>query len=454
MQSLTLHVPRHFPYKAKLSDFINNNALTIKHLHERFASIHVYGAPASIEKLIEYIKQYADYRIYPVINTGPKKSYLKNNSQPHMTSAFNARDMATIYNIDGKPTQRVNIAIIELGGGYNVSDLQTYWNYLELKIIPNVTSISVDGTTNNPGIDINDDKEVVLDIEIIGGICPNSNIYVYFAPNSDTGFYNAIHSAIYNNTYPVNVISVSWGAAESRYDINTLNAFNDLFAQAAQRNITICVATGDSGSSDGENGLHVDFPASSPWVLACGGTKLICPQKIYVHNSTLETVWRTSAFSSTGGGFSSIFDAPSYQLPSLIQYKPGQALFKRGIPDVCGLADPATGWIIYFRGEYCIVGGTSAVAPMWAAYLASINYAKFLNPNIYNNYQINKNIVHDIKNDNNGEYVATLYWDPASGLGSPNGSILTPLLNPNSNQPAGIYPHASNVVEGTCCSTA
>jgi len=299
--------------------------------------------------------------------------------------------------------------------------LTQYWKYLSLKTIPNVYAISVDGISNSPGSDA--DGEVVLDIEVVGGILPNSNIYVYFAPNTNTGFYDAIHAAIYSTKYPVSVISISWGSAEDTWPKNTLTAFNNLFNIAAQKGITVCVASGDNGSTDGEKGNHVDFPASSPWVLACGGTNLVCPTDVY-NSSTKETAWGAVNDGATGGGFSTIFQKPTYQQTATATYKQTG----RGIPDVCGNADPQTGWIIYLNGQYQIIGGTSAVAPMWAAYLAAINCKKFVTPLLYTLYNTNKTILHDILTGNNGGYKAGKNWDPTTGLGSLNGAILTPLL--------------------------
>jgi len=354
------------------------------------------------------------------LSQGMIKKLKKKTNSPF----FNAKELAQIYQIENNPTKRVGIAIIELGGGYDISDLNAYWDYLGLTTKPNVYAISVDNTSNSPGSDA--DSEVVLDIEIVGGICPNSNIYVYFAPNTDKGFYDAINAAINSTKYPVSVVSISWGSPENYWDESTVDSMNDLFKKAASKGITVCVASGDNGSSDGEpSGNHVDFPASSPWVLACGGTRLTCPSLKYSLSNTKEIVWGTVPNNgAAGGGFSAIFERPSYQKNALENYKNNN----RGVPDVCGNADPETGWIIYINGDFNVVGGTSAVAPMWAAYLASSQYSGFANDKIYQLYESDKSIVHDITVGNEGAYSAAKYWDPASGLGSPNGSVLTKLL--------------------------
>lgn len=280
--------------------------------------------------------------------------------------------------------------------------------------LPQVFSISVDGAINRPGAEA--DYEVGLDIEVIGGINPNSNIYVYFCNNTIQSFYNAIHTAIYDTVHNPSLISISWGAPENHWAQSDMEAFNQLFQDATNKGINICVASGDNGSSDCEPvGSHVDFPASSPYVLACGGTTLICPTLIYSESSTKETVWNNS-YGAGGGGYSSFFPAPSYQS--------ALGTDKRGIPDVCGVADPQTGWITYIRGNYHVIGGTSAVAPMWTGYLSLLNNNKFINPIIYPK----PSGFHDIIIGNNGQYNAVPGWDPASGLGSPNGEKLDPIL--------------------------
>ena len=166
--------------------------------------------------------------------------------------------------------------MIELGGGYRDSDLINYWNQLGLSEVA-IEAIDVDGAQNTPeGNADSADGEVVLDIEVAGAVAPGAKLAVYFAANTDAGFLNAINSAIHDNVRKPSVISISWGAAECEWTGQSKDAFNAAFHDAALLGISVCVAAGDNGSSDGESDRHnhVDFPASSPWVLACGGTRL------------------------------------------------------------------------------------------------------------------------------------------------------------------------------------
>jgi len=328
---------------------------------------------------------------------------------------FYPTDLVKAYQMSAKgSTARRTIGIIELGGGYNASDMDAYWNLLGFTSVkPNLIPVSVDGARNTPNVD-DADYEVVLDIQIAGGICPNSNIYVFFAPNTDTGFLHAIQQAI--NTPGMTVISISWGAPERSWSSSVISSYNTLFQTAANKGITICAASGDNGSSDGLSGNNCDFPCSSPYVTACGGTSLVCPSLTYSAGTTSERVWNSGG-GATGGGYSAIFTRPTYQNGFVTNAR-------RGVPDVAGDADPNTGYLIYIRGGLAVVGGTSAVAPLWAGYLALQNHTGFLNPMLYNAYRANKKTFHDIVSGRNGTYAATTGWDPCVGLGTPNGAIL------------------------------
>lgn len=328
---------------------------------------------------------------------------------------FKPNEVTNFYGVNNKlDGTGQTIAIIELGGGYISGDMTHYFKFLKLKKLPKIISVSVDGGRNYPNDPSGASVEVVLDIEIAGAIANASTIVVYFAPNSYKGFYNAIHRAIFDTQHKPSIISISWGAPESYWPTSTMNAYNALFATAVKKGINVFCASGDNGSSDGidDNQSHVDFPASSPYVIGCGGTTLASDGTSILS----ETVWFNDPSSSTGGGFSSVFTKPTYQ----------NSIFTietmRGVPDVAGNADPNTGYLIYMRGKFYVVGGTSAVAPLWAGIVARLNQANkkslgFLNTKIYINPPCN-----DIVNGSNGAYNAGTGWDPCTGLGSPNGA--------------------------------
>lgn len=345
---------------------------------------------------------------------------------------YNPTDIAKLYNFPTNTGKGQTIALIELGGGYRGSDLQTYWKQLGLSDVT-VTAVGVDGAQNAPqGDPDGDDGEVVLDIEVAGAVVPEAAITVYFASNTDAGFLDAINSAIHDSVRKPSVISISWGGAENEWNAQTLDAFNSAFHDAALLGISVCVAAGDNGSSDGEQDgrKHVDFPASSPWVLACGGTRLIGS------NGTIEseTVWNDGTQGgATGGGVSSHFSKPSYQSHVKVPKPVGTANSTgRGVPDVAGVADPETGYRVYVDGQASVVGGTSAVAPLWAGLIALCNQQLgknlgWLNPVLYDTVAQHK-VLHDITSGTNGAYHASIGWDCCTGLGTPNGSALLNLL--------------------------
>ena len=204
------------------------------------------------------------------------------------------------------------IALIELGGGYRQSDLDTFFGTLGIAA-PAVSNVGVDGAANAPTGDQNSaDSEVVLDIEVAGAVAPGSKIVVYFAPNTDQGFLDAVTTAIHDKTNAPSIVSISWGGPESSWTGQSTTSFDAAFTDAATLGVTVMVAAGDNGSSDGVTGggNHVDFPASSPHVLACGGTSL----KLSGTKIASETVWNDGASGgATGGGVSNVFDLPAYQ---------------------------------------------------------------------------------------------------------------------------------------------
>lgn len=317
------------------------------------------------------------------------------------------------------------VAIIELGGGYASNDLQTHFRGLGISP-PTITAVPVAGGGNQPGSD--SDGEVMLDIEVVGALVPAADIAVYFAPNTDQGFFEAISQAAHDTTHRPSVISISWGGPESNWSGQARDAMQSALEDAANLGITVTVAAGDSGSSDGvsDGQPHVDFPASSPYALGCGGTKLVASQAIQS-----ELVWNETAAGegATGGGVSTLFARPSWQQQAKVPAASGGS-GGRGVPDVAGAADPLTGYRVRVDGQDQVIGGTSAVAPLWAALIARFNqllgqplghpHATF--------YAIGSAGFRDITQGDNGQYQAGVGWDACTGLGSPNGSALLAAL--------------------------
>ena len=341
------------------------------------------------------------------------------------------------------------IALIELndfdssgritGTGFSAADLAAYFKKLKVPA-PKVVAVGVDGGANRPGPDENADGEVMLDIEVAGAVAPRADIAVYFAPNTDQGFIDAVGAALHDTVRKPSVISISWGGPEDTWTQQSLDAFNQVLQDASMLGVTVCVAAGDNGSSDlpltdgqghrlRDGKPHADFPASSPFALACGGTKLIGAGTAI----SSEEVWNEGdQGGASGGGVSNVFGRPTYQAHSKVPKSPkGKA--GRGVPDVAGDADPATGYQVRVHGRQMVIGGTSAVAPLWAGLTALVNQrlitlgkqpAGFINPLLYANVAA----LHDIVSGNNdidgslNKYSAHKGWDPCTGLGSPDGA--------------------------------
>ncbi|WP_020470275.1 S53 family peptidase [Zavarzinella formosa] len=353
--------------------------------------------------------------------------------QPHASNGtFTPPQLAKLYNFPaGLDGTGQCIGIIELGGGYRTADIKAYFQKLGLPV-PHVKTVRVDGGNNSPDNPDGADGEVMLDIEVAAAIAPKAVIAVYFAPNTDKGFLDAITLATHDKTNKPSVISISWGSAESLWSAQAKTSFDQALQTAAALGVTVCCASGDSGSADSvaDGKSHVDFPASSPFALGCGGTKLVASGT----SITSETVWNENPTSSaTGGGVSDFFPVPAYQANAGVPVSANPGGHKgRGVPDVAGDADPNTGYFVRVDGQESVIGGTSAVAPLWAGLIALMNQklghpVGFLNPLLYGSV-VGTGSFHDITSGNNGKYTAKPGWDPCTGWGSPNGAKLLQVL--------------------------
>jgi len=312
-----------------------------------------------------------------------------------------------------------NIAMIQLGGGYKQSEMRYYFmDYLKLNVMPTIIPIVMDGASNNPE-DKPANADVNLDIQICGAVAKCATILVYFAPNNDLGFYDSVYFAITNQNYrPPCALSISWGSAESLYSSSFINSLNKLLEIAVKYRINVFASSGDNGSSDGQPGLNVNFPASSPNAIGCGGTT------IFVENDKIvnEVTWHGS-----GGGYSKIFSRPQYQTILSL---------RRGVPDVAGNADSKTGYIVFYDGKFHVLGGTGAVASLYSALTALMSQARgsvnFLSPIIYPNA---KEVCYDVtegSNGPNGKWDARKGWDPCTGNGRIYGRKLLEALSATS----------------------
>jgi kumamolisin len=352
-------------------------------------------------------------------------------------TSYSPVHVAQAYNFPaGTDGTGQTLAIIELGGGFGSADLDAYFSGLGIAT-PSVTAVGVDGGTNVAGRDPHGaDGEVLLDIQVAGAAAPGARQVVYFAPNSDRGFVDAVATAVHAGPTPT-AVSISWGQSEDSWTGQARAALDQAFADAAALGVTVTAAAGDNGSGDRVNdgNAHADFPASSPHALACGGTSLrMDPATGHV---SAETVWNDGpGGGATGGGVSDTFGLPSWQAPAGVPGRAGSGHPGRGVPDVAGNADPATGYQVRVDGQPYVVGGTSAVAPLWAALICRLAQATgksfgLMQPLLYAGASSGTTPAgfRDITQGGNGAYQAGPGWDACTGLGVPDGTALVSRLS-------------------------
>jgi kumamolisin len=319
------------------------------------------------------------------------------------------------------------IGILEFSGGYRPAEIAAYFASANLPV-PHITDVSVEGATNTPGG--LSDAQVVLDVEIVGALTPKASIRVYFSHFTETGFVAALNRAIADG---VSVISIGWGQSEIRWNKNQIQAIDDALRLAAAKGVTVVVAAGDNGVTNREQDgkPHINFPASSPWVLAVGGTEVVASG----HQIVSETVWndKNDAFPvATGGGVSEFFERPAWQAgvqgPARSDGKAG-----RLIPDVAAVAAPSSGALILLNGQVMPIGGTAVSAQIWAGLIALVNQGLghnvgYLNPVLYQQAGP-AGVLQAVTKGDNGVgtvkgYSAGPGWNAVAGWGSPNGTKL------------------------------
>ncbi|HTW00636.1 MAG TPA: S53 family peptidase [Streptosporangiaceae bacterium] len=352
------------------------------------------------------------------------------------TTSYTPPQVADVYQFPlGTDGTGQSVGIIELGGGFSTTDLTSYFTSLNVPV-PSVTAQGIDGASNVADQDPNGaDGEVLLDIEVAGSVAPGAAQVVYFAPNTDQGFVDAVTAAVHATPTPA-AVSISWGQSEDSWTAQARTALDAAIADGVALGVTVCVAAGDNGSGDGvtDGKPHVDFPASSPHALACGGTSLQANPATGVITS--ETTWNDgSSGGAGGGGVSDTFGQPAWQADAGVPAN-GSGATGRGVPDVAGNADPATGYQVLVDGQQAVVGGTSAVAPLWAALICRLAQATgstfgLVQETLYAGIQPGQDVpgFQDITTGNNGAYSAGPGWDACTGLGSPNGTALLSLVS-------------------------
>lgn len=325
--------------------------------------------------------------------------------KPRADGTFFPADIAEAYQFPQNLPAGGAIAIIELGGGWIPSDMTTYFAAIG-QPVPDITDIDVGGVTNSPGGDA--DVEVALDIQNAAGVYFYATgkpavVRMYWAND----FAPAIQQIIADKAagVPIAAVSISWGADEASSGSDYCQQQDAVFAGLVAAGIPFFAAAGDNDSSDGGNGQNVDFPSSSPNVIGCGGT---------TKTANSEVVWNNGGGEGTGGGYSQVFPAQQWQIGA-----PPNPIGSNGrmVPDVAANADPQTGYNVYVDGSWGVVGGTSAVAPLYAGLFAAINAGGDSLKTVWENEEW----FTDITQGGNGSYSALTGPDPCTGLGVPIG---------------------------------
>jgi len=445
------HARRRMVLKGKLADLSTAFNVKFVHLHDpehgvyrsHVAPIHV---PAELKPLIQAAMGFSSraQHGHPAVSTEQIRWHL-----------MDPRTVAETYQFPQGCTGRgQTIGIIVLGGGFHDEDLDAYFKHLGIPK-PKITVVEVEDQKNNPadaeairaylakeGIPglhqargrshpspdkrRNSEKnitwtvETTMDVELIGTWANEAHIVVYFTHNNARGKYDAFSAALFDTTHKPDVISCSWGAPERLISRVLVEEMDLMFQAAALMGVTIVCSSGDDGDGSARAGEpQAYFPASSPHVLACGGT-------ILPHGrgkTMVETVWRETISGDTGEsgyGESYLFQTPNWQSPSAASHRGG-----RVVPDVAGKADAQCGYQLVVGGDSHVPGnGTSAAAPLWASLAALLNEklgtrVGHLAPLLYQE-QCRKG-VHPVGSSTTG-------WAPKVGLGTPRGIALLEAL--------------------------
>jgi kumamolisin len=368
------------------------------------------------------------------------------------SQALSPAQLASHYAFPSADGSGETVAIAEFGGGYFADDLTAFCDKQGTPV-PKVTAVGVNGAPvltlaqiqqlpqQQQQQQLDDSVEVNMDVQIVAGLAPGADQVVYFSTFDEQGWVDLLGEVIAGKPAPSVTLSISWGLAEDdpNWSQGALQAIDERFQAVAAIGITVCVAAGDDGSADQESdgGAHIDFPASSPHVLAVGGTML---------SGATDVVWwespgyRTgSGGGATGGGVSTVFARPSWQDVQVASINPG-SIDGRVIPDVAALAGPPF-YDLIFLGQDQPNGGTSASTPLWAALIALMAAVpqqpwkpRFLAPLLYGaaagGQAVGATGCTDVTSGDNTAstlgkgYSAGPGFDAVSGWGVPNGTAL------------------------------
>lgn len=374
--------------------------------------------PAGLQGIIENIQPFTPLAKKEFRSPAKTLPLIMGAFADSVKPGYSPLELAKAYNFpEGLDGTGQVIGIIELGGKFNEADFEKFYSQLGIKP-PKVVEVGtppvVTGTTQTL-----DNAEVTLDIEVIGSIAPNATLVVYYGNT----IAEAMKEIISDKVNKPDVVSISWAGAESDYAAAEVQEMNQLFYQASLLGITVVAASADHGAFNNQLLPNVSLPSSNPLVLGCGGTIV----NISDDQTQTEVVWNElNGQVASGGGYSSLYSLPSYQIQAIQNY-PYLKFNTRGVPDISADASMQYGYQVVFNGANTVIGGTSAATPFVAVLIALINQklghnVGFINLLLYS--QAGKAAFRQITTGNNQLYTAAPYWNPCTGLGSPVGDKL------------------------------
>lgn len=403
----------------------------------REGHIHV---PAALQPIVEGVFGLDNRRmarpLFAMARAPDAQARMAAQASPAQTP-LTPPQVAALYDFPTSGAAGQTIGLLEFGGGYDPADIGAFFGNLGLST-PALTDVGVDGASNSPGSDA--DVEVVLDIDVAGAVAQGAHIVVYFAPWTEQGWVDVVTTAVHDATNRPSALSISWGWPELEtaqgltWSQAAIQAVSSAFQEAATMGVTVLVASGDSGSDCqiGDGKAHALYPASDPWVTACGGTSM----GNVSGSSFTEATWNDNG--ATGGGVSDIFPVPAFQAQANVPVSVNDGHAGRGVPDVAGNADQNSGYTLVVGGQSAgPVGGTSAVAPLYAGWVALANAALgapvgYLNTNLYGAGAATAiaDIADGGSNAFNGApgYTAGPGYDCCTGLGRIDGNALIAAL--------------------------
>jgi Pro-kumamolisin, activation domain/Subtilase family len=387
------------------------------------------------------------------------------NPPPAGASALTPPQVANLYNFPTNNADGQTIGILEFGGGYAKSDITKFLQSLIPPIAtPAIIDQSVDNGTNSPAgsatnvpaFASNPDTEVALDIDVVASVAVGAKIIVYFAPNNDQAFADAVSQAVHDTAYSPTIVTCSWGGSEDGWTGSARSSMVTALNDAALLGVTVFFTSGDDGADDGVgNGkAHIDYPGAEYGGICCGGTYIAN----VVGSTFTEGTWND--IGTTGGGVSDVYGLPGWQETIGVPKSANDGTtIGRGVPDISGNASPFSGYDLILYGTqttslattsgpqagftYGTIAGTSAVAPLYASLLALIeaNIGEplgYLTPLLY--ALQNDGPFVDINDGANNEwtnppsqtppypttpfYTCVKGWDACTGLGRIDGGAL------------------------------